>query len=808
MRKTLLRKMAAIGLFSLAIISSIGFSFAEWIYTSPAVTAQPASVQVGSSATINISIFNLVSTSSLQFDSDFSDNEGRVTSDASSEEKRTLAVTGTLKGYDQNGFIGIRPVLQIDSAHRSDYETLVAQEYIQEPKFEDLLKDDPAGSSTEGFYWSGSGSSNRNFILNYAYSYGAFFDGVNPSVFFDSNRSNSYKKGKDYSNDEVTAILGDLAKISGARWTLYLDIMTESSTFALTFNAGTGAVFSEHDSSTSSTLDQITYHSKVTPSVPKKTSYEFKGWTYGAQSYLGSFYLNDIVSTSSPKSLSFSAKWSQVSTATLVLQYTVANSSSSINYMISNSSGNTSGTYAYSASSKNVSLNVGDIFIISSLSSVKDITADSGLKRVGFRRYQVTSSGTFNIYIEAIKTFAISFHYQSDDVTNQLPLLKFKAGATTVEYSNGTFTPASVMVVEGTSIDFSNIRGVSSFGGTTKGSLTPTNDISMNIIPSTSIALTVTFTPDNSTNGGSSKYSLFVSNTTGFSQTIGGMESTSSTDESTYYLCSGESYKFTGLTNIQAISPGSLSGDTSSSYNIDDVTAITITGKNGTSCIVGTTEISMADGSVKLAKDIVLGDMVETFDFETGSYSSQPIIFAERQGSISATLISLHFDDGTTTGIINQHSFFDYEKRDLMVIDKDSVVSSVGKRLLTKDGNGFSSKTIVSYDIENTVVDAYEFITAYDLNFFADNMLSCEGTILRHTFFSLDDDLKYDPVEKANDIATYGLYVYDDFKDYMTEFQFDLLNGPYFKVAIGKGYMSYEELFAAISTFTNEEDAV
>lgn len=216
----------------------------------------------------------------------------------------------------------------------------------------------------------------------------------------------------------------------------------------------------------------------------------------------------------------------------------------------------------------------------------------------------------------------------------------------------------------------------------------------------------------------------------------------------------------------------------------------------------------MADGSVKLAKDIVLGDMVETFDFETGSYSSQPIIFAERQGSISATLISLHFDDGTTTGIINQHSFFDYEKRDLMVIDKDSVVSSVGKRLLTKDGNGFSSKTIVSYDIENTVVDAYEFITAYDLNFFADNMLSCEGTILRHTFFSLDDDLKYDPVEKANDIATYGLYVYDDFKDYMTEFQFDLLNGPYFKVAIGKGYMSYEELFAAISTFTNEEDAV
>lgn len=555
MRKTLLRKMAAIGLFSLAIISSIGFSFAEWIYTSPAVTAQPASVQVGSSATINISIFNLVSTSSLQFDSDFSDNEGRVTSDASSEEKRTLAVTGTLKGYDQNGFIGIRPVLQIDSAHRSDYETLVAQEYIQEPKFEDLLKDDPAGSSTEGFYWSGSGSSNRNFILNYAYSYGAFFDGVNPSVFFDSNRSNSYKKGKDYSNDEVTAILGDLAKISGARWTLYLDIMTESSTFALTFNAGTGAVFSEHDSSTSSTLDQITYHSKVTPSVPKKTSYEFKGWTYGAQSYLGSFYLNDIVSTSSPKSLSFSAKWSQVSTATLVLQYTVANSSSSINYMISNSSGNTSGTYAYSASSKNVSLNVGDIFIISSLSSVKDITADSGLKRVGFRRYQVTSSGTFNIYIEAIKTFAISFHYQSDDVTNQLPLLKFKAGATTVEYSNGTFTPASVMVVEGTSIDFSNIRGVSSFGGTTKGSLTPTNDISMNIIPSTSIALTVTFTPDNSTNGGSSKYSLFVSNTTGFSQTIGGMESTSSTDESTYYLCSGESYKFTGLTNIQAISP-------------------------------------------------------------------------------------------------------------------------------------------------------------------------------------------------------------------------------------------------------------
>lgn len=236
--------------------------------------------------------------------------------------------------------------------------------------------------------------------------------------------------------------------------------------------------------------------------------------------------------------------------------------------------------------------------------------------------------------------------------------------------------------------------------------------------------------------------------------------------------------------------------------------AITYDATDTDTCIVGTTLLTMADGSAKEAEDVRLGDSLLTFDFETGSYRTEPVVFAEKISQAFTTLITVNFDDGTSTGVIRQHSFFDRDKRDLFVVNADTVASCIGIRCLTQSGNGFSSKTITSYSIEKTRIDSYEFITAYDLNFFADGMLSCEGTILRHTFFELDETLKYDAVKKARDIAIYGLYTYDEFKDYMTQAEFDLLNGPCFKVAIGKGLMTYDEMMTALKTFTSEPNAV
>ena len=44
------------------------------------------------------------------------------------------------------------------------------------------------------------------------------------------------------------------------------------------------------------------------------------------------------------------------------------------------------------------------------------------------------------------------------------------------------------------------------------------------------------------------------------------------------------------------------------------------------------------------------------------------------------------------------------------------------------------------------------------------------------------------------DIETYGLFTYEDFKEYMSYEVYCCLPAPYFKVAIGKGILTWEQL--------------
>lgn len=44
----------------------------------------------------------------------------------------------------------------------------------------------------------------------------------------------------------------------------------------------------------------------------------------------------------------------------------------------------------------------------------------------------------------------------------------------------------------------------------------------------------------------------------------------------------------------------------------------------------------------------------------------------------------------------------------------------------------------------------------------------------------------------------YGLYTYEDWKDYVSYDEFVALNGQYLKIVIGKGYLSYEDVLNLI----------
>lgn len=59
--------------------------------------------------------------------------------------------------------------------------------------------------------------------------------------------------------------------------------------------------------------------------------------------------------------------------------------------------------------------------------------------------------------------------------------------------------------------------------------------------------------------------------------------------------------------------------------------------------------------------------------------------------------------------------------------------------------------------------------------------------------------IMYDEEKMQADIEKYGLYSYDDWKDYVSYEEFVALNGQYLTIVIGKGYLTYEDILELIA---------
>lgn len=227
------------------------------------------------------------------------------------------------------------------------------------------------------------------------------------------------------------------------------------------------------------------------------------------------------------------------------------------------------------------------------------------------------------------------------------------------------------------------------------------------------------------------------------------------------------------------------------------------------SCLPSGTLITLADGTQKPVEDVKLGDLIMTWDFETGGIAAQPVIFYESVRE-PYNHITLTFDDGSELGICNQHALFDYHLRNYAYIDADTAHDMVGRSFMAYD---FDSGTIYQKTVTNVSVEVrdatkYEMVTAYNLNYFSNTILGDEGRITGYTFFDVTEDFAYDPIQKQADIETYGLFTYEEFSDYMSETQFNLVNGPYFKQLIQKGYYTMEHLFEILNIYVNEGEVV
>ncbi len=790
-------------------VSSVGYS----AYLIVSTTTREAGVSVIASEVIEesgITIRVTQNNSNVMFDSMYPDTSGRVTSDSKSQQTPTIEVIGYLEGYTNENFIGINPVLQVAEDDREAYDYLVDNNYIVEPSFSQLGKTDYYDntlSTINSFYWTSASSDQRTFMLNYQYTYGSFFNYMNPSEFFDSTYTNSLgKKGTDYSTSEIREILSRFEDVNDAKYTLYLDVMTEGSLFDVTVDAGVGS-FSSTDTTTKTyTISNLTYHSKVEPLTPYLDDNIFQYWKYDSSStqYTGYFYINELATFSVGTSIEVTAQYKPASSSFSVM-FDQPSSGASVTFNVQSEDGIKTYTWVY-GDTQNISLRIGDVITVTNTTAVSSISASSsvGLTRLNSTTFRVTAS-TCSLYAITIPSYKISFQLST---STNLTFINFMAGDTEVQWTSADGFP-TVAVTDGEFLTLSNVRGVSSFSdGSSSGStltIKPTSDTTITITPATAIKLTVSFTKgdyDVSFNV-KCRYTYNDSTRTVTFAEFSGLN-TNNNSLGTYYYVSGETWIIDEQTNVDSVDKGTTSG-TSTSATISSDTTVTVKAKSE-ACILPGTLINMADGSYKKIEDVNTGDEVLVFDHMTGKIRTSPVAIKVNEESKTDILVmSLAFSNGKKVNVVYEHGFFDVDLNKYIYVNKDTCLSYVGHRFYALEGNGSVKPVIVTLDSVETFFTTgrlYELVSKHTVNTFNEDILSIPGVAIGiFNYLDLDENMKVIPERMREDIEKYGLFTYEEWAPYITEEEFDALNVRYLKISIGKGNTTLETLIAQAAVY-------
>ena len=215
-----------------------------------------------------------------------------------------------------------------------------------------------------------------------------------------------------------------------------------------------------------------------------------------------------------------------------------------------------------------------------------------------------------------------------------------------------------------------------------------------------------------------------------------------------------------------------------------------------TSCVAEGTLITLKDGSMKAVETIEIGDEIKTFDHETGLVSYSRVCFVwETLNTENA--FTLNFENNVDVTVVEEHGFYDATIRKYAFINYKNVNEYIGHEFYNADTN--SLLKLESVNKVNKKVNAYAIVTANHLNHLSNGMLSmCDGIVVYvANIFEYDEDMTFNELDVENSIKAYGLFDKEEFLNkyhgWSSE-EFDDYNLEYLSIAIGKGYLTIEEL--------------
>jgi len=221
-------------------------------------------------------------------------------------------------------------------------------------------------------------------------------------------------------------------------------------------------------------------------------------------------------------------------------------------------------------------------------------------------------------------------------------------------------------------------------------------------------------------------------------------------------------------------------------------------------CVTPDTLVTLADGSKKEVQYITHDDQLLIWNYYTGRYDVMPASIVMNHGYDEYRVVTLNFSDGTTVNTINGHGFFDANERKYVILSDDNAEDYIGHEFVKVDGNGYSTTKLVNYSVKTEYTESWSILTAGYYNCILEDMWTVtpaevEGSPDYLMPFVVGADMKYDAAKLQADIEKYGLYTYEDFAGLMTQQQYEALGLSTWKVAVGKGYITWEDILYLVS---------
>ena len=226
--------------------------------------------------------------------------------------------------------------------------------------------------------------------------------------------------------------------------------------------------------------------------------------------------------------------------------------------------------------------------------------------------------------------------------------------------------------------------------------------------------------------------------------------------------------------------------------------------ESGWPCITRDTLITLANGSHKRVDELTGNELLLVWDHVTGSYTSAKIAYIVCHDDIDVEhkVTKLRFSDSSYIEIIGEHVFFDSTLNKYVAIDEFNVNNYIGHNFLKQGDNKLEIITLVSSETYSRATRSYEVVTDKHLINFTNGILSTSAYLdPLLNVFDLIDNYQYDLVQMQEDIETYGLYTYEDFEGLIAEEAFEMYNAKYLKVAVGKGYITWEDILLLIDIY-------